>query len=160
MQSLIDWVRHSPIADDMLWKKSAEFQFEFFHQLGYLLSSGLDYDNRIVPHVISFHMSKSINLPVCQYERDGLRVIVRDNFHDFKISVISEKPIEANFDGLFRTKEKIAGCYFEGFDPDWVFDGYSNDDKKKWSAEIHGQCQTWTTIYLCMKSLGMIKPLG
>src|SRR6185369_7381601 len=100
---------------------------------------------------------KSVKLPVYQLSRPdlGLRLILRGNFHDWKLSVISNKPIAADFTGLFRTTppthpkyhgNELASCYFEGFPEELVFGYYEPSDKCQWSAAIGGQQALWATV--------------
>jgi hypothetical protein len=97
----------------------------------------------------------------------GLRIIARNNFYNWKISVISDIPITTNFDGLFYTRppidpeytgDPLSACYFEGFPKALVF-GYYHTNKSCWSAEIHSDTALWTVMYLIMKSKGQIKSL-
>lgn len=120
--------------------------------------------------VIATHRSKSIDLPVISFERGdlGVRFVVRDNFYNFKLSVVSERPIKCDaFQFLFKTMpprepdytgDALSSCYFEGFPSDLIF-GYYSADSRRWSAEIHGQNALWTVLFLCMMTLGAMTPL-
>ena len=125
-----------------------------------------------VAQVISTHRSKSAVLPVYLLQRPdlGLRLILRNNFYNWKISVISEKPIvEPAFEGLFHTippiepdytGDPLHPVYFEGFPEDLIFGYYSTSDQKKWSAEINGGNEAiWMVIHLIMRGLGAVKSL-
>ena len=80
--------------------------------LGPLFWSGVPYDERPVAGaradcretalVVGEHHSKSVRLPVYALERPdiGLRVILRDNWYDWNVSVIAEKPVDADLRGF------------------------------------------------------------
>jgi hypothetical protein len=118
--------------------------------------------------VIGEHTSKSVRLPVYSLERPdlGLRIVLRYNYFDWKLSVISDDPIKsALFPFLFHTTSPIApdftgneldDCYFEGFPKELVF-GYHVDNKRRWSASLDERA-LWTTVFECMRSLGVLKP--
>jgi hypothetical protein len=166
------WISQQAVGDEMLWKSAWGHQVSFVRDdLVGLVGAGLDYDDtHAIPNVISTHVSKSILLPVYELSRPdlGLRLILRNNFHDWKLSVISEKPIDADFSGLFYTTppvdpdytgDSLHAVYFEGFPRNLVFGYYDAEksDRCKWSAEIYGDQSLWTTLFLIMRSLGAIK---
>lgn len=165
-----EWALATVPGDNMLWKGGWGSQIMFFRdELRYLMASGLDWDEAEgLGQVISTHTSKSISLPVVEYARPdiGLRLILRDNFHDVKLSVISRKPITTSFDGLFHTTppvepdytgNELADCYFEGFPDDLIFGYLSESDGRRWSAAIGGRPRVWTTIFLILRELGAVK---
>lgn len=87
----------------------------------------------IVPKVVSTHTSKSIQLPVVEYQMQrGARLIVRDNFHDIKVSLWAPEPIDHDLWGIpaFCTNRDLSSCYFEGFDKEWVLPGFYRGTKK------------------------------
>ena len=146
-QDLQEWMNAQMVGDDMLWKGAWGRQLSFARDsLASLVGVGLKYEERKkIATVISEHRSKSIMLPVyCLTREDlGLKLILRDNFYNWKLSVISEVPIEADFAGLFQTSppvepeytgDPLHPVYFEGFPNDLIFSYYDKSDKKKWSA--------------------------
>lgn len=169
---LQEWAEAHTVGDEMLWKGSFVHQIMFVRdRLVPVFGAGLSYEQRqAVPTVISTHRSKSIELPVYQLSRpdQDLRVILRDNFYDWKMSVLSETPIQPVFSGLFHTTPPIepeytgnplSPVYFEGFPQDLIFPYYSQTDGRRWSAEIQGDEALWTSVFLMMRSLGQVKPL-
>jgi hypothetical protein len=136
-----------------------------------MFSTGMSYDDaQHVATVISTHRSKSIILPVYKLSRPGkgLTMVLRNNFYNWKMSVISEKPIEADFSGLFHTTppiepaytgNELASCYFEGFPPEYIFGYYEAGDKKKWSAEIWSNHALWTAMFILLRSIDIVKPM-
>jgi hypothetical protein len=172
MTTLQEWISNQVVADEMLWKGAFGEQVSFIRDsLTPIVCWGLHYSlNEQAATVISTHTSKSIRLPVVQIARPDmdLRLIVRENFYNWKLSVISSVPIEVNFDGLFQTTPPVepdytgnplASVYFEGFPENLVFGYYAPSDKKTWSAEIFGDHRLWTTVFLILKSLGVVKPM-
>jgi hypothetical protein len=90
-----------------------------------------------VPKVVSAHTSKSIQLPVVEYQmqRDGeptARLIVRDNFHDIKVSLWAPKAIDHDLWGIpaFCSTRDLSTCYFEGFAKEWVLPSFFRGTKK------------------------------
>ena len=171
--NLQDWINRQTVDDEMLWKGAFGSQMVFIRDtLAMLVRRGLSYEqfNDVQVTVISEHRSKSIVLPVVSLERKdiGLRLILRNNFYNWKLSVISDKPIIANFDGLFHTTPPVEPdytgnpmnpVYFEGFPKNLVFGYYEDSElRDRWSAEIHGDYAVWTTVFEIMKSLGTVKP--
>lgn len=98
-----------------------------------ILANNYDKFDRISSQieVISTHMSKSVELPVYRLKlKDGTIFILRDNFYNWKISVISPKSVTANFVELFDPREVIHAVYCEGFPKDLVFGSYSQNSQK------------------------------
>lgn len=142
-----------------------------------LFCSGLSPENgdhlnvfKNVVQVISTHRSHSVSLPVYSLTREdiGLRIVLRNNGYNWKLSVISDKPITADLTTLFHTKpptkaqrdwsgDDIASCYFEGFPEDLIF-RYMSQNSKKFSACISGDNELWTTLFLILSSLGIVQP--
>lgn len=125
-------------------------------------------DCRLTAWVIAEHCSKSVRLPVYSIEREdiGIRLVLRDNYYNWKLSVISERPIDDPlFPYLFHTTPPVApdytgdpldSVYFEGFPEELVF-GYHAANHRRWSAEL-GQWSLRTVVFLCMKALGVVSP--
>jgi len=164
------WISAQLVPDEMLWKGSWGRQVQYVRDtLVSLVAAGLYYEDRQdIAWVISTHRSKSIILPVYQLERPdlGLTLILRDNFYNWKLSVISREPITADFSGLFHTTppidpkytgDSLHPVYFEGFPEDLIF-GYYEANKQKFSAEIWSNEYLYTTLFLLMRQLGAIKP--
>jgi hypothetical protein len=118
--------------------------------------------------VISTHRSKSVELPVYRLTNDRLKVraYLRDNFYNIKLSIDSERPVNADFTGLFETAhthehddysgDDLASCYFEGFPESLVFDYYGHTDGRRWSAQLRGYESLWTALFLIRRSFGDI----
>jgi len=171
---LQEWINEQVINNEMLWKGAFGEQMAFVRdRLSYLVASGVEreHDEKCsdIIGVISTHCSKSIILPVYEMCRKdlGLKLILRNNFYNWKLSVISDNPIQADFTGLFITSpptdeeytgNKLHPVYFEGFPQDLIFGYYDTSDKKRWSAEICDDYNLTIVVFLIMRSLGVIKP--
>lgn len=138
-----------------------------------LVGAGLDYeDYRDGAVVIGEHMSKSVCLPVYEMRREdlGLRLVMRNNFHDWKLSVDSARPIvERNgfLSSLFHTTppvergytgDDLAKVYFEGFRCEDIF-GYHCGNQGQWSACVRDDYRMWATVFYVMRELEVVKPL-
>lgn len=171
MNKLQSWINAHLVDDEMRWKGAFGHQMSFIRdRLVPLMGEGLIWqEQEAIVDVISTHRSKSIILPVVEVTRQdlGLRFTMRDNFHNWKLSVRSEKPIEADFAGLFHTTppldkkytgDALASVYFEGFPEDRIY-RYYEENKREFSAEIDGDNALWTTVYLIMRAIGAVQPL-
>lgn len=129
-----------------------------------------------VAFVIGEHVSTSVRLPVYELVRPGLRLILRNNFYDWKLSVLSEQLINCDFSGLFHTTppvdpdytgNSLHPVYFEGFPPELVFGYYEPaleaakrvwEPELQWSAEIPSREMLWTVVFLLLRDLGVVQP--
>lgn len=101
--------------------------------------------------VISTHSSKSVPLPVYLIEVPGLRLVMRNNFYDWKVSVESDRPVEDVFHGLVRHGEEIHKVYCEGFQSEWVYGPYT-PGAQKFTVSLGGDHELWAFLYLLVKS--------
>jgi hypothetical protein len=166
-----DWfMKHQP-EDEMVYKNAMIDQVKFFRdEIQPLLGRGLDATRRAeLMEVVGTHTSKSIVLPVYHVDRPDLllKVWLRDNFYNTKLSVVCGKElVGADFSGLFHvtpppdpeyTGNELSPCYFEGFRSEWIF-GYYCENKQAWSAEIGSQQELYTVLFLLMRALGACPP--
>lgn len=145
-------------------------QLDDFDELAYTMSYGVPRGVRPHATVISTHVSKSVLLPVVSLAREdlGLQVVLRNNWYNWKMSVVSREPITADFTGLFietpppepeYTGDDLAPVYFEGFPSDLIF-GYRTTDSPRWSAQISNTPTLHIALFLIMRSLGAVRPLA
>lgn len=157
--SLQEWANTHKPDESMIWKKSFWNQIVFvrdelpktlIEKYNYSLYEAIGDEVR----VISTHTSKSILLPVYKISYPGreLTFIVRNNFHDWKVSVISCQPIEADFGNLFDPTQKVSSTYCEGFDPSWVF-GSHEENNMKFTVEIRDNFEMYTFFWLIRQAL-------
>jgi len=122
-----DWKKITEtIPEDMCWRKSALRQNGVF--------DSLKLGNAVA---CSSHTSKSCKLPVVRgVVAPGVVVIIRGNFYDWKVSVISDHPLPGIDDTyLFEPETHHRSVYFEGFDNAWCFGSYKNN-QQQFSVEL------------------------
>jgi hypothetical protein len=93
--------------------------------------------------VISTHTSKSILLPVYCIKANGDTFIIRNNFHDWKVSVETHDIHNLDWQKLgivHNIESQVHQVYCEGFKPEWVYKPYA-DDKYKYTIEIYDKFQ-------------------
>lgn len=140
----------------------AKSQTDFvFHTLGELFAEAVfhsgsndDWINAFTnaAHVVSTHRSKSIELPVylLVHPTEGIEIIMRGNFYDWKVSVISDKPVIDNFYGLFDPTKQWDERFCEGFDPAWIFAPYA-ENQQQFTLEVGGDFTLFTFLWLLIK---------
>lgn len=108
--------------------------------------------------VISTHTSKSITLPVVEMDVPdwGLRLTLRHNFHDWKVSVESSKPINVDFGDLFNAETNWSYLYCEGFPHDRVFTSYQVN-AKAFTVELYTIMELYTFLWMLMHHLKTAK---
>lgn len=126
--------------------------------------------------VIGEHSSKSVHLPVYSLERPdlGIQFVLRDNYHDVNMSVISEKPINADtlrgfeldysresdrkeFANGYRPGRSWGYCYFQGFPEDVQFGPFS-ENPRKFSLCLGSEYSVWTFVWLIMREVRGVGP--
>ncbi len=163
------WMNANKPEDNLIWKQSWLNQLMFFRgDIAPLFAQ--NYNRKVIDSVlsvISTHISKSTTLPVYRLHRDdiGLTMIFRNNYYNWKMSVISERPIDTDLSDLFFTSppvdpeytgDPLARVYFEGFSEEFVF-GYYSENNRKFSAEIRDDNTLFTTVFLILRTLGVVK---
>jgi hypothetical protein len=104
--------------------------------------------------VISTHVSKSIVLPVyyIYLKKYNTKIIMRNNFYDWKISIDSEQSI-TGIDEFFGEDTPIASVYCEGFEESWVY-GMYKENNKHFTIELRNNSYiVYTFFYMLKKSL-------
>lgn len=159
---LIEYMRCTDIDKKMLWKGSAEHQMSFVNRM----TRGL---LKVPCFVISRHRSKSVELPVYGFRmRNGIEIIMRDNFYDWKVSIKTPMEMFLDLDGcrdlfsgwshevgvsektgrkLYSYDGDIAECYCEGFNHDWVHPFYRKGCREC-TIEVGGDYRLYTLLYL------------
>lgn len=97
----IEWAAENEPDPDLYYKGGVQSQSRRFTALGTICSIANP------PHVVSYHTSKSVRLPVAMFNLDFYRnchavVLVRDNFYDIKVAVISHVPIKIPYEIIHR----------------------------------------------------------
>jgi hypothetical protein len=151
---LKSWIAQNQPVDDMRYKDAFNQQMRMFSDI----LSKIIFEDRDVAEVsttvIGEHKSKSILLPVVKIITPDLRIIMRDNFHDWKVSVHLNKAINTDFTGLFDPSEKISSVYCQGFIDEWVYGPYINNHNK-FTVGLNSDYDLYTFVYLVwLHSLG------
>ena len=148
------WKRKWELDENLIYKKAALSQASFVKGsiCGNLLKAR--------GFVVSTHCSKSCELPVYFIKlRNGIKLIMRCNFYDWKISVdIPEEYdiLPANYlptDCLSHclvenATDKIPLCYLEGFKKEWSFDAYIPEQPgKRFTIEIPDDERLYVIIH-------------
>ena len=68
--------------------------------------------NRVT--VVGTHRSKSVDCPVYEIKTAWGRIQMRNNFHDWNVTVISDKPITLDASTLQFIHRDLGYCYFQG----------------------------------------------
>ena len=145
---LTKWAEENRPKDEMTYKRAYYAQVAFMEYL--LPRLGFNINDTTVPTVISTHTSKSISLPVCEFNIAGVRIIMRDNFHDWKLSVISPIPLEGlDVYNLFLATHEIYECYCEGFPEELVFGAYETNNKE-FTIEVNDEYRVMAVLTLIM----------
>lgn len=138
---LQEWINANSPEEKMLWKNSWSKQVCFVRdEISKFLCGPTFEEYQTVRDnitVISTHMSKSIDLPVYCIKVNGDKFIMRNNFHDWKVSVETHNIHKIDFKklGICDTSEQIHQVYCEGFKDEWVYKPY-DEDKWKYTVEI------------------------
>lgn len=145
---LQSWFMENKPKDDLNYKTAAENQILFVRDK---IREIMDEDVYKI-EVVGIHFSKSVKLPVYHIiMNNGMEFIMRGNFHNWIISIISPMPLEFPDMMLGRLSEeptKIPHCYCEGFQEDWIFDPYVKN-KRKFTLEIgYSLYELYTFFYL------------
>lgn len=102
------WISSNPIQPEMFWLRAAHAQFEVLRQIPALLPSSDIF-------VVGAHRSKSIKLPVVEIRvPKGLTINARGNFHNWAVSVRSDRPL-SGLDTSGFDMDYLDEVYFEGF---------------------------------------------
>lgn len=109
---------------------------------------GSRYEGEPNIEVVSTHVSKSINLPVYSIKIPNLQIelILRGNFHDWKVSVLSEHPVDCDFHDLFDGSKQWNYHYCEGFDHNWIYEPF-NQNNKQFTVEVLDAFNLYTFIW-------------
>lgn len=105
------------------------------------------------PKVISTHCSKSVTLPVMEIDLKSVSVklVFRDNFYNWNVTVESEKDIDCDFKGTF-TDGNYNYCFCEGF-PSERIHGMYKDNHKKFTCCINSDYELFTFMWLLREYL-------
>ena len=104
--------------------------------------------------VVNTHRSKSVELPVYAMRLlNGIKVIMRDNFYGWVISIISSKPISIPKDlVIYNDLHKLSPYHCDGFNDEWVFE-YNIENFTSTTVRINDKFRLFTLLYLLNKEI-------
>jgi len=152
------WMRVNEPKKDLIYGERIWTQVSFVRDvLCNLWMPDYEYwdDNPVL--VISTHMSKSVRLPVYQInlEKYGLEIVLRNNFHDWKVSIKSKRPLEFDYMELFDPTEVFYSQFCEGFPKSKVYGSYEQN-QSQFTIEIVSQYNLYTFMFLLKNYLDNI----
>lgn len=103
--------------------------------------------------VVSIHRSKSCDIPVyAMMLENGIKIIMRNNFHDWVLTIMSPKEISIPNDLVYglHIYENLTPNYCEGFKEEWVFD-YKTENFKNTTVYVSDDLRLFTLLYLLNK---------
>ena len=103
--------------------------------------------------VVSIHRSKSCDIPVyAMMLENGIKIIMRNNFHDWVLTIMSPKEISIPNDLVYglHVDGNITPNYCEGFKEEWVFD-YKTENFKNTTVYVSDDLRLFTLLYLLNK---------
>ncbi len=72
----------------------------------------------------------------------GIQFVMRNNFNDWNVSVISEREIKATLAGFDGSR---SDCFFEGFPSDLMFDGFDRS-RARFSISLHDDYELYAFV--------------
>jgi len=149
--SLNAWFENNISEDKSVYSNAYFKQFEFIRNVfpSALNINGVKERKKYTENcvnIIETHMSKSIILPVYQINWKGIEFIIRHNFHDWKVSVKSDRVILGLTQfKLFDSKTKIRYYECEGFKKEWIYNCY-DDCKSKFTCELNSRFDVYYLV--------------
>jgi hypothetical protein len=155
--SLKRWYLENEPEEKLIYCKEFWQQVFFVRDVLSCMVFGSRADGESNIHVIGHHTSKSVKLPVYKIfvKELGLTLILRGNFSDWKVSVISSAPVECDFLDLFDTSEEWTFHYCEGFDHANIFTSYLKN-KNNFTLELQDSYELYTFIRILTNSLNKL----
>jgi len=149
-KKILYYMRKQEIGDEMKWKKASIDQEIYMRDIiGMSLL-------KVPMFVVSWHTSKSIILPVYGFVmRNGIKVIARYNFYDWKLSIETPEQLPDDFipedlvSGGYGDGHEIPDCYLEGFRSEWAYGPYLYEKTpKKFTIEVDNRYDVYVLMYM------------
>lgn len=150
------WIRVNQPDDNLIYKKGQGDQVCFLrdkimrNMFYELLNKKYDYKEyeAFQPKVIGTHYSKSVLLPVMEIDLPTykFKMIFRDNFYNWNISIESEQEVIFDHKGLIND-EAYHYCYCEGFPKDKIYGKYQ-ESKNRFTICIDSDYQLYVFLFL------------
>jgi hypothetical protein len=110
---------------------------------------------RVPVFVVSTHRSKSCILPVYAFRlENGIKIIMRHDFHDWVLTIMSPTEISIPKDLVFgfQNNKNIPHQLCEGFKKEWVFE-YKTEGFKNTTVYVDDNFKLYTLFYLLNKEV-------
>ena len=105
--------------------------------------------------VVGEHRSKSCALPVYYINLGFVRLVMRNNFYDWNISVDSDSPIIGDIQDTINSD---TYCFFQGFPSDWKFSQYDvMNNNKRFSFWVTSDEELFVFFWLLSRILIGVK---
>lgn len=154
-EELNDWMNKNEPDDNLSFKDWYANQLHFVNDLllRALYSDDSDKANHIRIMVVATHEAYSIVLPVYQFTLpNGVKITLRNNFFDWKVSIDSPFSISLKSMDLFDPKQRIPFYHCEGFPKEIVYGSYG-ENRKQFTMSFHTDYHLWTFMFLLGHSL-------
>ncbi len=143
---------HDPRVHQAWWPQTS-FMDE---RLPLLLHQTVSSIDRWPTRVVGTHRSKSCTLPVMLVRTDEVALLMRSNFHDWKLSVQTTVPVPTAFMFPLRARhtpdEYLSPCYFEGFQREWIFPAFT-PGCTQFSLELYDDYEVYLFAYLLLQAI-------
>lgn len=150
-EPLQEWANANKPSQGLLYKEGYWRQIRFIRDVVpgiFAKSYGERQEIQTGIRVISTHRSKSVTLPVYKVELpDGIVLILRDNFYNWKASVKATEAIEMDCMGLFSPHKQVDAVYCEGFPESLVYGPYGTN-RQRFTFEIDTDHHLFTFLWL------------
>ena len=148
---LLDWCRDKEFhpGEQMRYERACWSQVLFVRDtLASLLFPGALSKEK--SFVVGHHLSKSIQLPVYELRMGGWTALLRNNFHDWKVTIETIRNINVDPGDLFDPKHHVPAIYCEGFLRDRVYGAYNDRMKNdgNFTIAIGSNHRLYTFLWL------------
>lgn len=141
-EDLGQWIDKNVPRFSLTYKDQAIRQFSFVYERLWELRN-----EPAIVDIIATHFSKSINLPVYQFELDDKVITMRCNFHDWIMSVRSETVIEGlDTLSLFTPHMRLNPTQCEGME-ELVYGSYM-DNKNEFTIRLDNEYAVYCILQL------------
>ena len=142
--TILDWANSNQAVEQMIWSSDFKVQIHYFQSIADMLMSQLVLSS---VSIVSTHISKSIKLPVVKFTlKNGSVIYIRNNFCNSRASFDLIDNYELFDVNNTDQDTPLNGCYFEGFEYDWVFPKYSSTNSKQFSFEANNPHSMFSEI--------------
>src|SRR5436190_125853 len=132
-----EWIKANQPKPEMFGRMLAEEQLAFVSTLKTLVTY---YNLQGKVSVVSTHTSKSIRLPVVFIDLTFAHIVLRGNFENWRVSVLSWPELPEYVGKIFIETEPLFDLICEGFDSEWVF-GLFKDNRRKFTISLTNELQ-------------------